>query len=77
MKKMPEAQVEKVTTTPMIMRLPPSAIIHAINKCLEEEHRDRIPITADISVHVPVSQQDDEDIQLDESQTLLDIRWEK
>jgi hypothetical protein len=75
---MPEPKVEKVTTTPMIMSLPPSLIIHAINKCLEEEQRDRIPITADISVRIPSGgDYSGEELQLDESRILLDIRWEK
>lgn len=63
--------------TPMIMRLPPSAIIWALNQQLEREQLPDIPLNATISVRVPGGGDwSSTDLELDERDVMLDIRWE-
>lgn len=78
--KMPRAVGTVPSRRPMIMQLSPTLIIHAINAALDAEGRsdEHIPIDATLSVHVPGGGDwSNTDLELDERDRPLEIRWER
>lgn len=76
--KMPDVKMERPVPQPMVMQVSPTALIHAINQCLIQEGREPLPIGATVSVRVPGGGDwSNTDLELDERDRPLEIRWER
>lgn len=76
--KMPDVKMERPVPQPMIMQVSPTALIHAINQCLIQEGREPLPVGATVSVRVPGGGDwSNTDLELDERDRPLEIRWER
>lgn len=74
----PYPKPEHKVPQPMIMQLSPSQLLLAINRFLESENIETIPESATVSVRVPGGgDYSNTDLELDEGEIGLDIRWER